>query len=98
MNNEENDFELPPLIEELPLDESLEIIDEEAAAKAEALAKELSKKLKCNAVINKVSTMTDGGYKLTLDISEQDIEVATQLMKIKKNSGIVAVTFRAIDR
>ena len=96
MNNDEfdNSFELPPLIDEIPLPDSLEVVDEEV----EALEKELEKKLKCNAVIEKVSTQKDGGYRLALDISEQDIAIALQLLKIKKSSGIVEVTFKKIDR
>jgi hypothetical protein len=80
-------------ISDLPLDNFNDEIDPIAQVE-----ERMNKRFKCNAVINKVSTQVDGGYRLTLDISEQDLEVATELMRIKKNDGMVNVTFKLINR
>lgn len=54
------------------------------------------KTLTANAYIKKVTTCTDGGYDVTLSLSENDITVAQELMLIKKNNGCVACGFQEI--
>lgn len=55
------------------------------------------KTLAANAYIKKVTTCTDGGYDITLSLSENDIAVAQELMLIKKNNGCVACAFQEIS-
>ena len=77
----------PFALDDLPNEDAIALVDERE-----------KKRFKCNAVISRISTAIDGGYKLTLDISEQDLEVATELMRVKKDDGMVHVTFKLINR
>lgn len=54
------------------------------------------KTLAANAYIKRIATTLDGGYDITLSLSENDITVAQELMLIKKNNGCVACAFQEI--
>jgi hypothetical protein len=49
------------------------------------------------AVINKIQTTLDGGTRLTLDFSENDLQLAQELLKIKFQSGQVIVAFQKLE-
>jgi len=48
------------------------------------------------AVINKIQTTIDGGTRITLDFSERDLSLAQELLKIKFESGRIAVAFERV--
>lgn len=44
-----------------------------------------------SAQIQKVQTLVDGGLRLTLDLSEQEIETATKMMQCKVNGALLEI-------
>lgn len=55
------------------------------------------KTLSALAGINKISTNIDGGMRLTLDFSENDLNLAQELLKIKYEDGRIVVAFQRIQ-
>lgn len=47
--------------------------------------------IKFKAEIIKIQTVTDGGIRLTFDISETDIDIATKLMQVKQAGAILEI-------
>jgi len=47
--------------------------------------------IKFTAVVSKVQTLADGGIRVTLDLSEQDIKQAGELMQAKQAGAILEV-------
>lgn len=43
------------------------------------------------AVINKVSTLADGGLRVVLDLPEQAVDEAARLMELKRKGVVVKV-------
>jgi hypothetical protein len=48
------------------------------------------------AQVAKVQTLTDGGLRFTLDVSENEIEAARKLMQVKQGGGLLEVGAVAI--
>lgn len=55
------------------------------------------KTISATAVISRISTSIDGGFRLTLDIAEADLSLVQELLRIKKETGQVIVAFQEIE-
>lgn len=44
------------------------------------------------AAVQKVQTLVDGGIRVTLDLSEQDVLIAAQLMECKRQGACLVVS------
>lgn len=47
--------------------------------------------IKFKAQVSKVTTMSDGGLRVVLDMAETEIEVAKQMMQVKQAGAILEV-------
>ena len=52
--------------------------------------------IKFKAQVSKVQTLADGGIRITLDISENDIKQAGELMQVKQAGAILEVAAVAV--
>ena len=52
--------------------------------------------IRFTAQIVKVSTLADGGIRVTLDLPETAIDTATQLMQVRQGGGLLEVAAVAI--
>jgi hypothetical protein len=52
--------------------------------------------IKFVAIVEKVQTLKDGGLRLTLDLSEDSIEQAKELMDVKRLGYILECVFVAV--
>jgi hypothetical protein len=50
-----------------------------------------TKVIKFKAQVSKVQTLADGGIRVTLDLSENDIKQAGELMRVKQAGAILEV-------
>ena len=50
-----------------------------------------------DAIVYKVTTLVDGGIRVTLDLSEHAIEAATELMRYKRDEVALRVGVEAND-
>lgn len=49
------------------------------------------------AIIEKVQTTIDGGIRVSLDFSANEVDLAQQLLSIKLTQGKVAVAFQKLE-
>ena len=49
-----------------------------------------------NALVDSIRTIREGGYKITIDISEMDLKVAQELLEMKSKNQIIKVVFMEI--
>ena len=54
--------------------------------------------IKFQAQVYKVQTLVDGGIRLTLDLSEQDIATATAMMQVRRAGALLEVAAVAIEQ
>ena len=47
--------------------------------------------IKFKAEVIKIQTLADGGIRLTFDISEKDIDIATKLMQVKQAGAVLEI-------
>lgn len=55
------------------------------------------KTLKASAVISKISSTIDGGWNITIAISNDERDMVKELIDWKANAELVAVVFQEID-
>ena len=51
----------------------------------------MSDAINFRAELYKVQTLVDGGYRLTLDLGEQDLKAITDLMECKKRGALLEI-------
>jgi hypothetical protein len=54
--------------------------------------------IRFTAQVAKVQTLTDGGLRFTLDVSESEIDAAQKLMQVKQRGGLLEVAAVAHKR
>ena len=54
--------------------------------------------IRFQAQVYKVQTLVDGGIRLTLDLSEQDIATATAMMQVRRAGALLEVAAVAIEK
>lgn len=47
--------------------------------------------IRFTAQVYKVQTLTDGGLRFTLDVSENEIDAAQKLMQVKQRGGVLEI-------
>jgi len=47
--------------------------------------------IRFSAQVAKVTTLADGGIRITLDLPETDIDTATKMMQVRQGGGILEV-------
>jgi hypothetical protein len=52
--------------------------------------------IKFKAQVSKVTTMSDGGLRVVLDMAESEIEVAKKMMQVKQAGAILEVVAVAV--
>ncbi len=53
--------------------------------------------IRFHAQIVKIQTMTDGGYRLSLDLSESDLPAITSLLEAKQPGMLLAIAAVAVQ-
>jgi len=55
------------------------------------------KTLSASAIISKITSTVDGGWSVTINISEDERNIIKELIDWKANAELVAVVFQEID-
>lgn len=54
--------------------------------------------IRFSAQVSKVTTLVDGGIRITLDLPETDIETATKMMQVRQGGGVLEIAAVPVNK